>query len=386
MSMTFLVAPQPFKGTLSARQAAEAMRRGVLSVLPDATIDIAAIADGGGGTVDALLLAKESTDRRATRVHHPMGELVDARWGLVDHGQTAVLEMAQASGLTLVPAEQREVLDASTFGTGELIRAALDANVSKILLGLGDSATCDGGLGALHALGVRFFDAKDVELKATPRNLLKLARVDVSGLDPRLSSVPIELLCDVRNTLLGDNGAARVYGPQKGADPDAVEALEDGLERLVSVFTRQLGSSAEKEIGSGAGGGLGYGLASVCKASLKRGFDVVSEAMGLFSRIAEADVVLTGEGRIDAQTTFSKGPWALGRLAKMQNKRVVAFAGEVRAAPSLTKEAFDEVVMVSDPSRPLPSPSEADAQLEGVVQRWALSLRPRASRDDLPVL
>jgi glycerate kinase len=374
MSLRALVAPQQFKGTLTARQAAEAIARGIRSAVPDAGVDLAPLADGGQGTVDALVLSRNDGEDRRAAVTGPMGKQVLARWGYLPDtgdGSAAVIEMAAASGLTLVPADQRSVLDAHTTGTGELILAALDAGCARIDVGLGDSATCDGGVGALTALGVHFLDSKGRRLPRGPRHLERLDRIDVSGLDVRVKRCKLQVLTDVLNPLLGELGTARIYGPQKGADPDDVEFLEGALQHLARVVARDVGVELRAEPGSGAAGGLAFGLAAMCGAKIARGFDVISEAMGLFQRITDADVVLTGEGQLDVQTTFAKGPFSLGRLARMQKRRVVAFAGKVKeGVGAATREAFDEVIQVS-PAGPPPSAVEAEKLLVEAARKWA---------------
>jgi glycerate kinase len=386
MGVNLLIAPQQFKGSLSARAATEAIARGVRDALPEAQLDLAPLADGGQGTVDAIVLSRGDGEDRRTAVQGPVGRQVLARWGyLPDTGQgpEGIIEMAAASGLVLVAAglpratasKPYDLLDASTFGTGELISAALDAGCARIQVGAGDSATCDGGVGAALALGCRFLDANGAELPRGPRHLRQLARIDVDGLDPRLHTVPLTVLCDVRNPLLGEEGTARVYGPQKGADADAVELLEAGLEHLSRIVKQQLGKRLETEPGAGSAGGLGYGLAVFCNAQLKRGFDTVSEALGLFQRVSDVEVVITGEGQIDAQTQYDKGPWSLGRLARMQKKRVVAFAGAVLGPASSTRDAFDEVITVTPKDQGVPKAAEAAALLEAAAKKWAQTQR-----------
>lgn len=380
MPMRALVAPQQFKGTLSARQAAAAIARGIRAAHPDAELDLAPLADGGQGTVDALVLSRQDGEDRITAVQGPLGKPVLARWGYLPGGKEGalgVVEMAAASGLTLVAPEQRAVLDAHTFGTGQLILAALDAGCPRIAVGAGDSGTCDGGVGAAMALGAKFLDAKGHPLSPGPRHLERLERIDLSGLDRRLGGCALQVLADVLNPLLGELGTARVYGPQKGADSDEIDFLEGALQHLSLVVSRQLGIELHAEQGTGAAGGLAYGLAALCEAKISRGFDVVSEALGLFSRIAEVDHVITGEGQLDVQTTYAKGPWSLGRLARMQKKRVVAFAGTVSGnTAAKTRDAFDEVIVVS-PAGPMPSTAEAEKLLIEAARKWASGPRRR---------
>ncbi len=381
MSMRVLVAPQQFKGTLSARQAAEAIARGVKAAIPDVEIDLAPIADGGIGTVDALVLSQQGGEDRIAAVTGPLGKPLLAHWGFLPgkgaKGPLGVVEMAAASGLTLVPPADRSVLDAHTVGTGELMRAALDAGCRRLLVGAGDSGTCDGGTGAAMALGARFLDGKGQPVPPGPRHLERLERIELDGLDPRLKGCELTVLADVVNPLLGDLGAARVYAPQKGADTDEVNFLENALQHFSLVVQRQLGLSLHPDQGAGAAGGLAYGLAALCGAKIARGFDVVSETLGLFQRVGDAEVVLTGEGQIDLQTTYAKGPWSLGRLAKMQKKRVVAFAGSVSGGSgSATREAFDDVIQVTPPGE-LPTSAEAERLLVEAARKWALGPRRR---------
>ncbi len=366
--MKVLIAPAEFKGTLTAAEAAEAMARGVRSGQPDAQLDVAPIADGGAGTVEAFLASGVGAERFST-VTDPLGRKVKARWALLDAGKTAVIEMASASGLQRVKPEDRDPLSAHTYGTGELIRAALDAKATRIIVGAGGSATCDGGVGAASALGVRFLDAGGAPLRLGPKQLTKLVKIDRAGLDPRLQPGQLEVLTDVRNPLLGQEGAARVYAPQKGADADAVDQLEAALEQLARVSRQSSGESFENEAGAGAAGGLAFGLRAFCKSQLKRGFDAVSETLGLFAKVNECDWVLTGEGQLDVQSTFLKGPYSLGRLARMQHKRVVLFAGSVVGGSTGARDAFDEVVVAGQGQ--VPDPARAAAQLEEAVARWS---------------
>ncbi len=364
-----LIAPQEFKGTMTAAQAADAIAKGVHDAREDLELTVMPIAAGGGGTVDAFFNAQQG-EERFTEVSGPLGKPVRARWGVFDGGKTAVIEMASASGLVLVPRAERNPLDANTFGTGQLIRAALDAGCKRVLVGAGGSATCDGGTGAASALGVRFLDAAGAALPLGPRHLGRLKTIDLAGLDPRLNGIDLEVLTDVRNPVLGEEGAARTYAPQKGADPDMVEQLERALDHLVRTAREQGLPSADKEPGAGAAGGLAWGLKVLLGAQLKRGFDVISEALGLFNLLNESDLLITGEGRLDTQSPYFKGPYALGRLARMQKRKSVLFAGAVGGPTSLVRDAFDEVIPVG--TGPVPSPEEAPKLLQAAAFRWAL--------------
>jgi glycerate 2-kinase len=363
-----LIAPQEFKGTLTATQAAQAIMRGFQSAYSKAELHVVPIADGGGGTVDVLLAAGDG-EERISHVTDAIGRPVKARWGLIEGGRTAVIEMSAACGIAMLQKSERDPMSAHTCGVGQLILAALDAGTTRILVGAGGSATTDGGMGAAAALGVAFLDDKGARLPPGPRHLARLARVDRSGLDPRLSKVSLEVLTDVRNPLLGEEGAAHIYGPQKGASPDDVDRLDSLLEQLARVARAEGSEAHEQEAGAGAAGGLAFGLRSFCNARLRSGFDVISEALGLFSMISDCDLVITGEGQFDVQSSYFKGPYALGRLARMQKKRVVLFAGAVVGGSSIVRDTFDEVVDVGRGQRP--DPERAAQLLEDTVARWA---------------
>ncbi|MHB8878172.1 MAG: glycerate kinase family protein [Myxococcaceae bacterium] len=366
--MKILVAPQELKGTLTAAQAAQAIATALTRTRPELELDVVPLADGGPGTVEAFLSSARGA-RQLTPVHDPLGRPVEAPWALLDDG-TAVIEMATASGLGLVAEAERDPLSASSFGTGELVRAALDAGAKRILVGAGGSATNDGGVGAAVALGVRLFDARDGQLGQGPRELARLARLDLSGLDPRLGGVQLEAITDVRNPLCGPDGASLVYGPQKGADDETCELLDGLLARLAQTVTAQLGTRLDSASGSGAGGGLPFGLAALCGARISSGFEAISAVLKLFSRIQAADVVVTAEGRFDSQSAYFKGPFALARLARMQGKRVVIFAGEV--AVGADRATFDEVVAVSPPGLSKEELSkQAYRLLEAAAAKWA---------------
>lgn len=372
--MRILIAPQEFKGTLTASQAARAMEAGIRRVLADADLEVCPIADGGPGTVDALVDALGG-ERRSARVHDPLGRPVDAVWGLVEGGATAVIEMAAASGLALLRPWERDPRRASTFGTGELLRAALDAGCAKVIVGVGGSATNDGGTGAAAALGVRFLDERGEPLPPGGAALARLARIDISGRDPRLDRVDLLVATDVTNPLYGPEGAAAVYGPQKGADEGAVAELDAALTRLAAVVREQLGLDLALKPGVGAAGGLAYGLCVFCGGRLAPGFDLIAKAVGLSERIAQADIVVTGEGRLDRQTEQGKGPGELARRAKRRGIRVVMFAGTVDSSFDAGYGLFDEIIRVTPPgAKPPGSGEEASSLLEAAAERWARTL------------
>lgn len=359
----WLVAPQEFKGTLTAAEAAEAMARGIRESSPEVVLDVAPLADGGPGTVDALLAGTRG-ERRRQVVRGPLGAPVEASWALLDDGRIAVVEMAAASGLSLVPPEARDALGASTYGTGELIRAALDSGCERLIVGLGGSATTDAGTGALSALGYRFLDAHGQPLPPGGAALSRLARVDASGRHPRLGAVELLGATDVTTPLLGTDGAAHLFGPQKGADAAAVEVLEAALAHLATV----VGPHAAGWPGAGAAGGFGFGLVALAGARLVPGYELVSRALGLERRVLMADVVLTGEGRFDRQTSLGKGPGGLARLAREHGTPVVLFAGCVRREDGLELSLFHEVV---DLSTQAPAGTKASKVLCEATARWA---------------
>jgi len=328
--LKIVIAPDKFKEALSAREVARAIERGIRRVLPDAQVDLVPMADGGDGTVDALLSATGGSPRQ-TRVSDPLGRPVEAAWGVLGDGRTAVIEMAAASGLALVPVDRRDPTRTTTYGTGELIRAALDAGVSRILIGIGGSATTDGGTGAAQALGVTFLraDGRRFDRPLTGGDLLDISRIVVDGRDARLAKTAIEVACDVDNPLLGSRGAAAVYGPQKGATPEQVELLDRGLAHLAELIERDLGKDVREFPGAGAAGGLGAGLVAFCGARLRPGIDIVMDATRLHERIRGADLIITGEGRLDGQSMMGKVIAGVGRAGQAVGVPVVALVGSV---------------------------------------------------------
>jgi len=320
-----VVAPDKFKGSLDAAGVAAALAAGVRDVAPDAECVLVPMADGGDGTVAAFLAGGASA--RRVRVHGPLGDAVEATYAR--EGATAVLEMAAASGLVLLRRRKRDARRASTRGTGELVRDALDGGARTIVLGIGGSATTDGGAGALAALGVRYFDAAGAELDATPAALAGVARVDLGGLDPRLAGVDLAIACDVDNPLLGPHGAAAIYGPQKGATPADVAFLDGVLARLADAMTAATGHDVRNLAGAGAAGGLGWGLASACGARLESGVALVAQVRGLTGALRGADWCFTGEGRIDEQTLHGKVVDGVAGVARAAGVPIIAFGGSV---------------------------------------------------------
>lgn len=324
--MKIVIAPDSYKESLSAAEVATAIETGFRAVFPDAEYCSVPVADGGEGTVDALVAATGGR-RIAATVTGPLGDPVAAFYGLSGDGTTAVIEMAAASGLALVPSAGRNPLRATSRGTGELILAALDAGARRFVLGIGGSATNDGGAGMLQALGVRLFDTSGDELGAGGGALAELARIGLDGLDPRLARCVLEVACDVDNPLVGPRGASAVFGPQKGATPAMVLELDANLAHFAVLMERATGVAVADVPGSGAAGGMGAAMLAVLGARLRPGIDIVMEAVGLEREVADADLVITGEGRIDSQTIHGKTPIGVARVAGRHGKPVIGIAG-----------------------------------------------------------
>jgi glycerate kinase len=325
--MKVVIAPDSFKESLAAPAVAAAIARGWSEVFPDAEILLRPMADGGEGTVDAVLAAVGG-ERREQMVCGPLGEPVTAHWGWLGDG-CAVLEMAAASGLHLLPREKRDATRTSSHGTGELIRAALDAGARRITLGLGGSASNDGGAGLLQALGVRLLDTDGHELAPGGLALARLERIDLSGLDPRLRDVELLIAADVDNPLCGPSGASRVFGPQKGASAQQVEALDAALAHYARVASATLGEDHSAYPGVGAAGGLGFAARAFLGASFRSGIELIAELSGLAEALQGADLLITGEGRLDAQSLHGKTPVGVARLARAGKVPVVALAGSL---------------------------------------------------------
>lgn len=332
--MKVVIAPDSFKESLDAEQVAEAIARGFRSVINDIEICSVPVADGGEGTTEALVAATSGT-LHSNRVTGPLGESLEAIWGLLgeqtDMPITAVVETASASGLDKISSSQRDALRATTYGTGELILAALDQGVRRVILGLGGSATNDGGMGLLSALGARFLNAQGEQLVAGGAALAQLETIDLTQLDPRLAETEFLVACDVDNPLLGERGASAIFGPQKGATPEQVVQLDAALENLAKVSTRLLGKDMRDVKGAGAAGGLGYALVQFLNARMAPGIDLVLEAVQFNDLLAGADLVITGEGRMDGQSLSGKTPVGVARWAKRQNLPVIALCGSIGA-------------------------------------------------------
>ncbi|MDO7900272.1 glycerate kinase [Pseudomonas citrulli] len=339
--MKIVIAPDSFKDSLSAQGVADAIAEGLAQVWPDAHVTRCPMADGGEGTVAAVLAACNG-EWRSSRVRGPLGGAVEARWGWLPKGRTAIIEMAEASGLQLVPPGQRDACSSSTYGTGELIRAALDEGATRVILAIGGSATNDGGAGAMQALGVALLDEHGQPLAPGGLALAHLSRIDLGGLDPRLARVDVEIAADVDNPLCGPHGASAVFGPQKGASVQQVQQLDAALGHFAEQCARALHKDVRDEPGSGAAGGLGFAAKAFLGARFRTGVEVVAQLVGLAAAIQGADLVITGEGRFDAQTLRGKTPFGVARIAREHGVPVVVIAGTLgEGYPALYEHGVD---------------------------------------------
>lgn len=366
--MKIVLAPDSYKGSLTALELCQAMADGVRRVLPDAEIVNVPMADGGEGTVKSLI---DATGGRiiSRTVTDPIGGKVDSFFGVLGDGKTAVIEMAAASGLPLIPQDKRDPRFTTTYGTGELILAAIEEGCNKILIGLGGSATNDGGAGMAQALGYRLLDKQGRDLPLGGLALKNLASIECSKRDPRLERVEVIAACDVINPLVGPEGASAVYGPQKGATPDMIVELDQALQNYARVIQKDFGVAIVDLPGAGAAGGLGAGLMVFTGAGLRRGIEIVIETVGLKAKLAGADLVITGEGRIDGQTINGKTPIGVAKAAKAFNLPVLAIAGGLGSGVELVFEhGIDGVFSITD--RPM-TLDEAIAGAYGLVTNAA---------------
>ncbi|WP_104473495.1 glycerate kinase family protein [Acinetobacter indicus] len=350
MPLRFVIAPDSFKESLSAVQAAQAMQRGILRQFPDAICRLVPLADGGEGTVDALLNACAG-QKVACRVRGPLPQQqVESYFALIDDGKTAVIEMAKANGIHLIPLAQRNPALTSTYGTGEMIRQALDLGVSKIVIGLGGSVTNDAGSGMAQALGVKFLDQAGLEVQPCGGNLKQICEIDLSALDARLATTEMLIASDVNNPLCGEYGASAIFGPQKGATPELVKILDQNLGYFANLVETTLGVNVQHQAGAGAAGGLGFGLLAFARAKIQSGVELLIQQTGLTEKITQADVVLTGEGKIDRQTFMGKTPFGVAQVAKSLNKPVYAFAGMIgEDIEPLLEAGFTQIIGINPP-------------------------------------
>lgn len=331
--MKILVSPDSFKGSLTALDAAQAMQKGILSAKEDfgitESIDIIIIpmADGGEGTVDAIVSANHGRIIK-TRVLDPLGREIGSFFGVLPDN-TAVIEMAAASGLNLIKSDERNPMKTTTYGTGQLIKAALDIGCKNIIIGIGGSATNDGGAGMAQALGAKFLDKNGDDLKLGGGYLNELDKIDISGLDSRIKDVNFVIASDVRNPLCGPEGASAVYGPQKGASYEMVKILDENLEHLAQVIKKDLGRDVKDLLGAGAAGGLGAALLAFLDAKSRQGIEIVMELSNFREKVKDVDLILTGEGATDYQTKFGKVPFGVAQVAKKYNKPVICVSGSL---------------------------------------------------------
>lgn len=335
--MKIVIAPDSYKESLSALEVATAIEQGFREIWPDADYVKLPVADGGEGTVEAMVAAT------AGRMVHvdvtgPLGASVQAFYGLSGDERSAFIEMAAASGLELVKPAQRNPLTTTSWGTGELISHALDAGVKHIIIGIGGSATNDGGAGMVQALGAKLLTSEGKPIGQGGGELDRLSRIDISGLDKRLADCRIEVACDVTNPLTGEEGASAVFGPQKGATPEMIERLDKSLAHYAQVIAHDLDMDVLNLSGGGAAGGMGAALYAFCGAQLRQGIEIVTDALQLDKQVADADLVITGEGRIDSQTIHGKVPVGVARIAKRFNKPVIGIAGSLTADVGVVHE------------------------------------------------
>ena len=346
--MRILICPDSFKECLSARQVAEHVAAGIRRIVPAAEIKIIPLADGGEGTVSSLT---DATGGRIikVKVNDPLLHTIDSFFGMLGDGKTAIIEMAAASGIELLKPRERDPWITSTYGTGELIKYALDEGCRKIIVGVGGSATNDGGMGAAQALGIKFFDEKGSELAQGGGSLGNLTDIDISGLDERIEKCKIYVACDVSNPLTGEKGASKVFGPQKGASAAVAEKLDQYMHHFSGQIKKYLGKEVEYVAGSGAAGGLGGGMVAFFNAEIRSGFELISEITDLDQWIGWADLVITGEGKMDEQTRFGKTPYGVAGIAGKQHKPVIAIAGALgRGHEMFYENGFHCIVPVTD--------------------------------------
>jgi len=326
--MKIVIAPDAFKETLSAFEVASTIESSFQNVFPEAEIIKIPIADGGEGTVEAMVRATDGSFE-FSEVEGPMGNITSAKWGMLGNSKTAVIEIAEACGLHLVQANKRNPMTASSFGVGQLVVAALDKGAKKIIIGLGGSATNDGGYGFLRAIGVQFLDSEGNELNGHFETLSLLSDINFNHIDTRIKNTSIEIACDVDNPLLGEKGASKVFAAQKGASNKMIEELESIMTNYYEIISSQLGSQLNDRPGFGAAGGLGFGISAFINSELKSGINIVLEALNFNQYLLDADLVITGEGRIDSQSERGKAPIGVIKYANQLNCKVIVIAGSV---------------------------------------------------------
>lgn len=376
--MKIVIAPDSFKESLTALAVAEAIGEGFRRILPQAQYRLVPMADGGEGLVQSIVDATQG-EKFSTQVTAPLGNKVSASWGMTGDGQSAVIEMAEASGLHLVPTDKRNPLISTSYGTGELISTALDKGLRRIILGIGGSATNDGGVGMLQTLGAKFVDKTGKSLSFGGAALADLAQIDMSGLDPRLQETRIEVACDVDNPLCGEHGASAVFGAQKGATKADIQRLDAALRHFAEQVQAQLGIDIQTPKGAGAAGGMGGGLMLLPQVRLRSGVQMVIEAVDLAAAIADADIVVTGEGRMDGQSVHGKTPIGVAKLAKSAGKPVIAIVGSLREDyPAVYEAGIDAVFPIIRQINSLENTLQAGREnlistAENVARLWQIA-------------
>lgn len=367
--MKILIAPDKFKGSLSAFEVANNIEKGILKVFPKAVIEKVPMADGGEGTVESLVDATGGKIIK-TNVKDPLFRDIESFYGILGDGKTAVIEMAAASGLYLLKDYERNPMITTTYGTGQLIKDALDKGCRKFIIAIGGSATNDGGTGMATALGVKFYDKDGREIGLGGGELSKIYSIDISNLDDRLKECEFIVACDVANPLIGENGASRVYGPQKGATKEMVEVLDKNLEHYGKLLEKYFNKKIIDVPGSGAAGGLGAGLMAFLNAQLKSGIEIIIETLKLEEKIKEADIVISGEGKIDFQTAFGKTISGIAKLCKKHNKPLIVIAGTVEDIEKLYEIGVSSIF----------STMEKPMSLEDAIKNAATLLEKSAER------
>jgi len=361
--MKIVVAPDSFKGSLTAVEVSDAIGQGVREIFPEAEIVKIPMADGGDGTVQCLVNATGG-DILREKVTDPLGDEVLASYGILGDKKTAVIEMAEASGLTLVPENKRNPLITTTYGTGQLIKSALDQGCRKMIIGIGGSATNDGGAGMVQALGAKLLDKDGEEIGFGGGELKRVFRIDTKYLDNRLSETKVLIASDVSNPLCGPKGAARIYGPQKGATPDIIEELDESLAFFAEIIKRDLNKDIKDIPGAGAAGGLGASLIAFLNAELRPGIEIMIEIVKLEQAIKDADLVITGEGKIDSQTIYGKAPIGVAKIAKKYNIPVIAVAAIIGDDADIVHQyGINTLIKISEPPIDLAEPKPKKVQL-----------------------
>ncbi len=348
--MKIVIAVDSFKGSATSKEVSEYIEKGIKKVYSDISIKKVPIADGGEGTVEAIVESAANGEYKFIEVPGPLGAPVNARYGIIGE-KIAVMEMAEASGINLVKREELNPFATSTYGVGEVLKAILDKGIREIYIGVGGSATNDGGAGMLASLGAKFYNSENEEIGYTPSELKNISKVDLTQVDKRVFESEIIVLSDVRNTLCGKNGASYIFGPQKGATPEGVKELDSILEKYGDIIDEVTGKKYSAEPGSGAAGGLGYALLSVCKAQFKEGIVKIMDLINLEETIKDADLVITGEGRIDNQSVYGKAPVGIAKMAKKYDIPVIAVVGSSdRNLEDIYKNGIDLVLdIINEP-------------------------------------